>query len=416
MGFLGFYFFVVSMKFKWIGIKKFLLTTTLVLTILITSVSSTGLSNYSASDEVKLSGLLTAESTAAVLTTDYFGSSYLSFVDTSRYNVIRTNVGPTNGDDIIRYYDGKLYVVNRFGFDRIDVFDAANYSYLYNFSTPPGSNPQDIVVVSNDKAYISCYDTAEMLVVNPSTGERLGSIDFSSLADADGVPEMQRMTMVRFLGHRRVYVNVQRLNRSNFFAPTDTSFLVELDADKDEIINVIRLHGKNPSSTPILDGYSLIVTCTGSWLNVSDGGVERVNLLTKESSGFIITETDLHGNIIEYDYFPRRIGLTGFISTLLEERLGFSFIKHYEVCLISDQYWNTKVLSRICNSGSFNVMYEADGYQLTDLAITRKGRIFLCERSPGRHGLHVFNIWNGERLTTSPINTGDLPPVSIALY
>ncbi|MEM0493364.1 MAG: hypothetical protein QXS02_05375 [Candidatus Thermoplasmatota archaeon] len=365
--------------------------------------------------EEKLSGLLSSESTAVVLTTDYLGSSSLSFIDTSNCNVIKTGLGPTNGDDVVRYYDGRLYTVNRFGFDRIDVFDAFNYTYLYNFSTGIGSNPQDIVFISPEKAYVSCYDKSTMLIVNPSTGEYLGYIDLSSLADSDGIPEMQKMTIINFLGQSRVYVNIQRLDRSNFFAPTDKSFIVELDAQRDKIKNVIVLNGKNPTSAPIIDGYNLIVTCPGSWFNLSDGGVEYINLLTKKTRGFIVSESELNSNIIEYDYFPHRTGVIGVISMLLEERMNISFKRRYELCLISDQYWHTKLLSRSQNE-LFNTLYETDSYSLTDIAVTRKGKVFLCDRSVDKQGVHVFDIRTGERLTNDSINVGSLPPATITLY
>jgi hypothetical protein len=361
--------------------------------------------------------LLHGETTGVVLTTDYLGSTGLSFFDTSTYEVTATGIGPTNGDDIVRVYDDKVFVLNRFGYDRIDVFDATDYSYLYNFSTGDGTNPQDIAFISSEKAYVSCYDVPDMLIVNPITGEHLGSINLSTFADDDGIPEMNKMLSITVLGMHRVYVTVQRLDRNNWFSPTDKSYLVEIDSDTDEIIQGIELASTNPVSTPFLDGQYIVVCCAGSWYNYSDGGVERVHLFTNDAEGVYISEQEAGGTIIDYDIYPRRSGLIGMVLVRLENMFHWKIFQRNEVLLISDPTYNTSLLKRDTYSHDIETLYDTTaGYVFPDFALSQKGSIFVCDRTPGSYGLLVFDVKTGEKLTEEPIDTGTLPPATVTLY
>jgi hypothetical protein len=360
--------------------------------------------------------LLGGETTAVVLTTDYYGTTGLSSIDIKDLEVTETDVGPTNGDDVVRYYDGKLFVLNRLGYDRIDVFDAVEYSYIFNFSTGEGSNPQDIVFLTSEKAYVSCYDLTTMLIVNPSTGEHLGSIDLSEFADADGIPEMQKMMAMTFLGMKRVYVNVQRLDRENFLIPTDKSFLVEINADTDEVLHGIELLGKNPVTTPFLDGYYVVVSCVGSWMNTSDGGVERVHLFTNEAVEILLSEEDAGGNIITYDCYPRRTGFLGMVCMFLEEHFQLSLGERKEIVLMSDEGWNTHLLLRSFKDDNVDVMYDTEGYLLPDMTVSKEGQVFLCDRSEDASGVHVFDALSGDKITNDPLETGSLLPATITLF
>ncbi len=359
--------------------------------------------------------LCTIQTNGVVLTTDYLGTSSLGFFRTNPLEVLATEIGPTHGDDVIRYYDGKIYVLNRFGYDRIDVFSAEEpYTYLFNFSTGIGSNPQDIAFISDSKAYVTCYDSSDLLIVNPLTGAHLGTIDMSYFADADGIPEMHKMLSLRFLGKHRVYVTVQRLNRSAFYAPTDASFLVEINADTDTVLHGIELQNTNPISTPFLDGYYVVVACVGSWFNYTDGGVERIHLFSNTAQGCILTEQKAGGNILKYDIYPRYVGLRGFIRMFFEERLHFPQKTRTEVFLVSDMLWNTKLCSR--QNAEVTEIYATEGYAIPDFAVSRNGYVFVCDRSFDSFGIRVFDIHTNEQITTHPLQIGLLPPAMITVY
>ena len=126
-----------------------------------------------------------------------------------------------HSDAVARVAGGLVYVVNRIFADNIQILDPSrDFVTMVQCSTGNGSNPHDIVIAGDTKAYVTLYDTGEILVVNPAPAadcsdfER-GRIDVSPFADADGNPEADQMAIVS----GELYVLLQRLDRNNFFTP-----------------------------------------------------------------------------------------------------------------------------------------------------------------------------------------------------
>ena len=357
--------------------------------------------------------LISSDAQAFILTTDYMDSSF-SVIDVDNPDIVETDIASTHGDDEVRHYNGKVYVLNRWGYDLIEVFDAEdNFEKVSEFSTGTGTNPQDIAFISNNKAYVTCYDTTDLLIVNPTTGEHLGTIDLSEYADDDGIPEMHKMVSFKFLGKNRVYVTIQRLDRDNWFAPTDKSYIVELDGDKDTVIRAIQLTQVNPSTAPVLDGIHILVGETGSWFDGEDGGIERINIFTNEAEGFIVSEADLGGNIIDFDIYNKYSGLKGLILSLLDHHLGIMLLKRNIYAIVSDMTYNTSLMSFNLKEQTSTELFSTEGYQLADLAINDKGGLYLADRTPGSSGIRIFNAKTGEQETSTPIDVGNYPPVHI---
>src|SRR5262249_28210686 len=154
---------------------------------------------------------------------------------------------PIHDDAVIRASGGRLFVVNRFLGDNIQLLDPAHgFRTQFQCSTGPGSNPNDIVVTAPDKAYVTRYGRPELWIVDPGAppscdGFHRGTIDLSSFADGGGLPEMSQTAVVG----GRLFVSVQRLDRRRGFAPTGPSQLVVIDVATDTVITGIELHGAN---------------------------------------------------------------------------------------------------------------------------------------------------------------------------
>lgn len=56
-------------------------------------------------------------------------------------------------------------------------------------SNPSGSQPMHVVVASEDKAFLSLYNTGTIEVFNPTTMTKIESIDLTSFAKGDGSPD-----------------------------------------------------------------------------------------------------------------------------------------------------------------------------------------------------------------------------------
>ncbi|HEY5927950.1 MAG TPA: hypothetical protein VIV11_39960, partial [Kofleriaceae bacterium] len=48
------------------------------------------------------------------------------------------------GDPVLREYDGKLYIVNRFGSNNVTILDGKSMQLVEQISTGANSNPQDV--------------------------------------------------------------------------------------------------------------------------------------------------------------------------------------------------------------------------------------------------------------------------------
>ena len=166
------------------------------------------------------------------------------------------NLFGVHSDAVVRYQDGRIYVINRLGQDNIIALDAADpRTPLIQFSVGNGTNPQDIEIVAPDKAYVALYERSELLVVDPRSGAVRGRIDLSAFADGDGLPEVARMVRIG----SRLYLSCQRLDRNGTWGPTDDSFLAVIDIESDALIDTdpardgvqgIRLSSPNPSPNP----------------------------------------------------------------------------------------------------------------------------------------------------------------------
>ena len=181
---------------------------------------------------------------AIVITTDFTTGS-LASVDSE--GAVTDDLLLVHADARVRAFGDRVYILNRRGQDNIIVLNKADLATpLTQFSTGDGSNPHEIFVLSDQKAYVSVYKRDYLLVVDPSTGDSLNAIDLSPFSDADGLPEASQLAF--FNGH--LFVACQRLNRDAFFAPTDFSTVAVINTSTDELVDI-------DLSTPDLDGIRL---------------------------------------------------------------------------------------------------------------------------------------------------------------
>ena len=311
------------------------------------------------------------------------------------------SVAVIGSDAISRYHEGLLYVVNRQGGDNIQVLDPANsYHLVRQFSTGPGSNPQDIAFASPTKAYVSRYESADVWIVNPQTGVHTGTISLAGFADADGLPEMARMAVVG----RRLFVALELLDRANFYAPTGPGKLAVIDMNADTVmdadpaapgIQAITLTGPNPTTQVELDRRTgkLLVGETGNY-GVNDGGIEQVDPVGLSALGFAVTEDSLGGDVLA-------------IASSSESG---------DACfaIISDAGFNTAaVKTHLALHGHTRIVRQGAGFVLSDIGVDGDGLIWLTDRTPGAAGLRAYDVVTDLPLFGPPIATS-LPPNGLA--
>jgi hypothetical protein len=346
-----------------------------------------------------------AATTGYVLTSDYTSGS-LSVLDPAT-RTVESDVVTVSPDPVARCYRGLVYVVNRLGYDNVQVIDPAlHYATVRQFSVGNGTNPQDIAFASPARAYVSRLGSPDLLVVDPSSGAVLGSVPLAPWADADGNPEAAHLAMVGDL----LFVALGRLTN---FVPSDTGLVVVVDTKADTVLDadpltpglqVVRLAGMNPGTDFVLlpadgpeDQRHLYLGCTGRW-GVLDGGIEEIVVPAPgerasapiRSAGFAITEAALAGDVVD----------------VVADGHGHPY------AIVSDAGFNTSLVSWDPQSGTrLATLYAPGGYSLSDAALDGRGELWACNSSFAAPGLHVFRAGNDTALA-GPIATG-LPPVQI---
>jgi hypothetical protein len=332
-----------------------------------------------------------------ITTSDYVtGSSSTISLDGS-YTVDQ-DVASIHGDAVARYCDGFIYVVNREGGDNIQILDPAdNFSTVRQFSVGNSSNPTDITVISKTKAYVTRYDSTELWIVDPSTGIKTGSIDLSVLADSDGIPEMDKMCRVGDF----LYISIQRLDQNNFWIPVAPSYIAVVDIQADTLVDTdphtpgrqpITLTGTNPANDIQLNPYSgkLYVSCVGYW-GVQDGGVEKIDPVSFQSEGYMLTETAAGGDINDVEIVAQDRGYV----------------------IISDASFHNLLLSFDPSTGIIiNTIYAPGDYVMSDIELAPTGELFLGDRVATNPGIRLYDIETDAEITTDPIDVG-LPPFDI---
>lgn len=335
-----------------------------------------------------------AETHAYVVTTD-FSTGGLSSIDLATRAVAR-DVATVYSDARARWSGGLLYVLNRLGQDNLQVIDpAAGFTTVRQFSLGNGSNPSDIIVVSPHKAYVSLYQRAEILIVDPTTGVSLGGIDLAPFADADGIPEADHMA--RF--GRWLFVSLERLDETHVFVPTDTSLVAVIDAGADTVVDVnpalpgkqaIVLSRTNPVTAFAWDPVERVfyLGCAGSY-RATDGGIVKIDPATMRDLGVVATEAALGGDIAHIEWHTATHGYA----------------------IVTDADFNASLVTWNPSTGAKLATIFGPSSGLADCARDDQGELYVCDNSFSTPGIRVFSTATDLPIA-GPLDTG-LPPFQV---
>lgn len=308
------------------------------------------------------------------------------------------DVASVYSDARVRWYDGRVYVVNRFGADNIEVLDGVTFALVRQFSVGNGSNPYDIAFASPTHAYVTRYESTDLWIVNPATGAHTGTISLAALADADGIPEMDHLEMVGPL----LFISLQRVNRNAGFAPTDSSLVAVVDTRVDQLVDCdpvtpgvqgILLPRSNPVTPFVFDRARtrLYLGCVGHY-GIADGGIVRVDPVALRADGVVADEYGLGGDVLDVAWYD-------------DDRA---------YAIVSDPSFNTQLIRWSPVTGRRTAtLYEPGGFSLADAKVTPDGaEVWVCNSSFGSPGIRVFSCATG--LQVGPAVACTLPPQGLA--
>ncbi|MDR0331024.1 MAG: hypothetical protein LBH93_04890, partial [Chitinispirillales bacterium] len=202
---------------------------------------------------------------AAVTIAADYSSAGFQIVSTSEdsYTVSSNLINSLHTDLVVRAHGSGVYILERWGKDNIIKYDtkAKDNKVAYQQSLGVGLNIQDIAVVSETKAYISCYESAELIVFNPSTGTKTSTIDlsqFNAYAGTDSAEAYPFASALAVYGDN-VYIACQRLKTvptdwGSSFVPADTSVIAIVNWHTDEVVGSITLNKKNRGAMSVFGG------------------------------------------------------------------------------------------------------------------------------------------------------------------
>ena len=338
-----------------------------------------------------------ARTRAVVVTTD-FETGLLATVGVAAPHRVGRLDTPIHADAVVRAAGGRLYVVNRFLGDNLQVVDPARgFATLLQCSTGPGSNPHDVALAGPRKAYITRYDARDLWIVDPGApscaGFLRGTVDLAAYGDADGLPEMDQMALVG----ARLFVSLEHLDRTRRFAPAGRSRLAVVDTASDAVTGVIELSGENAfSETSGIarepETGKLLVAQAGNIFRVGDGGIERVDPEALVAEGFFVTEDALGGSITDFVVAsPTR----GFAVVFVAED------PPKNVLVAFDPSQGTLTRRLLVRTGN-----------LPDVALAPDGTLWVADQTLPAPGIRVFDPDSGRQLTRGALDVG-LPPFSM---
>ena len=333
---------------------------------------------------------------AVVVTTD-FETGLLATVGVPPPHRVTHPTTPIHSDAVVRVAGDRVYIVNRFLGDNLQVLDPRRgLATLLQCSTGPGSNPHDVAVLAPDKAYVTRYDAKELWVVDPSAASCAAflraTVDLSPWGDADGLPEMDQMALVG----DRLFVSLERLDRARGFAPSGRSRLAVIDTETDAVTAAVDLSGANAfgdASGLVREPGTgkLVIAEAGNVLKKGDGGLERVDPYTLQADGaFFVDENQLGGNVLDF--------------VLLSATKGYAVLQDASL-------QNRLVDFDPTGARAPRTVYSRQAY-LPDIALGPDGLLWLADQGLPDPGIRLFDTTTDRPVLHGPLNVG-LPPFSI---
>lgn len=341
-----------------------------------------------------------------VVTSD-FGTSGRFVVINPDIEIAVPTFANIHSDAVVRFIDGKVFIINRLNRDSILILNPY-IAYLpeFEYSVGSGNNPQDIVKVNENKAYITLYNSRNLLVVNPYSGALIRTIDLGQYAESssagiagpDGIPEMSQM----YIEGSSLYIQLQRLDRndpSGIPTPNSNSLLLEIDLNSDTVINSYDFKSRNPISKIQrleMGGELFLIMCAPNrlgFISQLDGGVVAFSLTTKTfRTNFLYSELEAGGDILDVQ--------------IKNESEGYAFVLDSSFNKSVHQF-NPSTGSRINTILSFS----ASAGNISGLLLTRQGRLYVGDGTFSRPGVLIFdtNRVDKPRITQTSIDVGLRP-------
>lgn len=281
-------------------------------------------------------------------------------------------------DASIYSYKGSIYILEQYGADNIVKLNSTYTGIEYQKHLIDNANPHDIAFINDNKAYVACNKYSQLLIVNPVDGSIVDSIDIGAFAyketdTTNTIPNAEDI----ILKDGFAYVSLQR--RDGFSAVGKT-WILKINTINDSIVDTLKCSYPNGGKMILVDN-SLYIPNKGGYQDITDGGIEKIDLLSGTIS-ILTSEASLGWNI------------TGL--TLIDGNRAVASCVNY------DASWNKTLLSAVLDLSTGLIVDTLD--QVTEIGSAifdaEKSRLFVAERdnsrTPGvcmwRNGVYIGKI------------------------
>ena len=313
--------------------------------------------------------------------------------------VVRNNLDLVSSDPVLRVTGRSAFAINRFTFDNLQRLDPeSDFVTSWQAGVGAGANPHDVLVVSEDKGYVTRYEPPydDVAIFNPLNGQISSTIPLTELAEnEDGTPRADTLAFAA----DTLFVALQDIDRS--FVDYFEGKLATIDPTLDEIVGMIPLGGKNPSTIEVLRGEDgrerLYVAMAGIFPGFQpqelSGGVVVIDAINRAVERMALDDDDAGGNIVSL--------------AMVSEALGY--------VVVTDEAFTNRVLAFDPSTGEvLRTVWETTDF-VPEIEVDTNGVLAIPDRSFFTPRLCLYRIPTGDEEVESAIGCAatELPPFSL---
>jgi hypothetical protein len=346
-----------------------------------------------------------AEPSHLVVTSTDFATGAVGLVDIAA-RTVQADLALASSDAVPAVDGGRVFVVNRYGFDYIDELDPhADLSLLHEWAievatevdTP--SDPHALVLDGDGHAWVTLHGAPELQRFSFPTLQGADvdaefALDMSNFADADAIPEVSLALACGQL----LFVSAERIDRASW-VPAASTVLIPVEAGGEP--KLFEFDGEHEGP----DGIELLGTGVGPWrldpgdpsghtILLRNSGIERIDLASGTSEWVVSQQ-------VFEDAGYMRLQLAGF---------DLDASGRMWVAAASEDFSEYRLLRVDLAGPEPSLVVEVAGLQSVTGALEIIGNeAWFADTTMGASGLRIFD------LSSSPIASPDESPLPVGL-
>ena len=309
---------------------------------------------------------------AVISTTDFYVTGTLATVDLDT-RVATPAVAAVSTDAFLAFGEDRVVVLDGWGFDTVTGYNHPDYGTSeWTAAMTTSDNPRAAAVLGG-KVFVALYGSADLAVLDATTGDVLSFIDLSLYADGDGLPECGA---VEELGGY-LWVSCHRLDPSWQPSPIG-GILLKIDPITETVLaGWTAYSGLTCRAFPGMDELVCHegVDMDSAWMPVYEGAIFTFDPVAETFGPDLFSESELAANIPVFAFGPDGRGLIAATGDASSSVLCADLTDGSVTTLIDDLGWisamavNDRGEAFVLNRSSWTSPYTGPyGFSVLDLS------------------------------------------------